>query len=129
MTRLVRFLPGAAPLPEQGPIEVPGEQLVQLASADQDTRVTAWSALAPLLGTALGEAADVSWQIVEARSSWRSLTGEDSEDLSVQIRRADHHLLVEEENGSTLLRPVTSLRAWEELIRVLPAHDQVASPR
>lgn len=128
MTRIVRFLPGAAPRRDQGPLEVPGEQLVRLVSPDQATRVAAWSVLDPLLGDVLGPASDDSWQIVEARSSWRTTTGEHSEDLSVQIRRADHHLLVEE-NGSAVLRPVTSLRAWEALMQVLPAHDEVAAPR
>jgi len=129
MTRLVRFLPGAAPRPEQGPLEVPGEQLVRLTSPDRATRVAAWSVLDPLLGDVLDTASDDSWQIVEAHSSWRTTTGEHSEDLSVQIRRADHHLLVEEEHGSAVLHPVTSLRAWEAFMQVLPAHDEVAAPR
>ena len=129
MTRLVRFLPGTAPTPEQGPIRVPQEQLVRLTDPDAATRVAAWSGLDPLIGDVLGPAADDSWQIVEARSSWTSLDEEPGEDLVVQIRRAEHHLLIEEENGSASLRPVTSLRAWEEFIRVLPEHDEVGAPR
>lgn len=129
MTRLVRFLPGIAPGPEQGPIRVPEEQLLRLTDPDTATRVAAWSALDPLIGDVLGPAADDSWQIVEVRSSWTSVDEEPSEDLSVQIRRADHHLLVEEEEGSVSLRPVSSLRAWESFIGVLPAHDEVGAAR
>lgn len=129
MTRLVRFLPGAAPTSEQGPIRVPAEQLVRLTDPDTATRVAAWSALDPPIGNVLGPAADDTWQIVEARSSWTSLDEEPGEDLVVQIRRAEHHLLIEEQNSAASLRPVTSLRAWEEFIRVLPEHDEVGAPR
>lgn len=129
MTRLVRFLPGTAPTAEQGPFRVPGEQLLQLTDPDAATRTAAWSALEPTFDEVLGAAADASWQIIESRSSWTSHDGEPSEDLVVQIRRADHHLLVDEDEGSAVLSPVTSLRAWEEFIGVLPAHDEVAAPR
>lgn len=131
ITRLVRFLPGLAPTAEQGPIPVPAEQLLQLTSPEASVRTGAWSVLEPLLAASLGDPADDSWQIVEARSSWTTPSGERSEDLSVQIRRAEHHLLVadaENGGGSASLRPVTSLRAWEDLMRVLPAHDEVGTP-
>ncbi|MFC0672407.1 hypothetical protein [Brachybacterium hainanense] len=129
ITRLVRFRPGPAPAEDAPTIPVPVDDLGALASSDAAERRRGWDLVGAALDAALPPAADPSWQIVEVRCTWTSVDGTDAEDLSVHLRRGDDHLLVQESDEGMLLVPVTSIRAWESMIHVLPEQSEIAPPR
>ncbi|EWS79566.1 hypothetical protein BF93_12990 [Brachybacterium phenoliresistens] len=129
ITRLVRFRPGTPPPADAAPIPVAAADLLALTDPDGATRRTAWDAVRPRLDAALPPAADDSWQVVEVHAAWTTPSGEQARDHAVHLRRGDDHLLVEETEGEARLLPVTSLRAWESMMHVLPEQGEVAPPR
>lgn len=130
MTRLVRFRPGTAPGPEQSQqlIPVRGDSLLGLTSADRRCRLDDWDEVSAAIDAVLPAAVDDSWQLVQSRSAWTDPTGAAAGDLAVHLRRGDDHLLVVEEEDGPMLHPVTSLRAWEQMIQVLPDQGDIARP-
>lgn len=141
LTRLVRFLPGRAAIIDPPDIEIPSEQLLDLASPDVDTRRRSWVTISAALDDVESHVADDSdirdadpssspdsWQIVQARSSWTDPDGGSAGDVAVHLRRGDTYFLVLEGEGGFSLRPVPSIHAWESMIQVLPDHRDIARP-
>ena len=130
LTRLVRFLPGQPPQPAAAEIELAADLVVDLADEDRSTRAAAWARIRPRLAEAVElDPQDDSWQLVESRTAWTGTDGRPVDDLGVHLRAGQHYLLPVQDSAETVrLVPVPSIRAWEQLIHVLPGMDEVQRP-
>lgn len=131
MTRLVNFKPGRQPVDGAEPLVVTTELMGDLVADITATRGAAWEQVRDELGNRIDqEAADASWQVVEARCSWISAAdGEPVDDLAVYLRAGDAYFVLLENDGSFELVPVPSITAWEVMVHVLPGADEVKDPR
>lgn len=131
MARLVRFRPGTPPIPDAGVLEVSPETIADLVAESPETRRTAWSSLGDQLGDSIDrEAADASWQVVEARCTWTAAEdGQPTENLAVYLRAGDAYFVLIEKSMGFELVPVPSITAWEVMVQVLPGADEVKDPR
>lgn len=129
MTRVVRFLPGAAPAPEAEAIPAPASSVVDLGAPDASVRHSAWADVRRLL-TEAGYSADEesSWQLTQSHANWIATDGEASENLAVYLRVSTQYFVVVEREDGIDLVPVPSITAWESMLQVLPGAHEIGRP-